>query len=214
MAHYQFRYGDGQVDLNLEEGNVLSVLHGHPFPAIDDIRSALIDALEHPIDAVPMKEFVRTEKKVVLVVSDLSRFWMRQDLVIPHLVDYLHEQCGISHEQLTIVVANGTHKGGDERELRTLVTDRIFDLVRVIQDLDHDIVFPETLVAELLDPLFALDDESLLPRVEIRILQRILYKLGLTCLQKTGKQVDGHFFGHITLLRTDALLRLPSSGRR
>ena len=135
MAHYQFRYGDGQVDLNLEEGNILSVLHGHPFPAIDDIRSALIDALEHPIDAVPMKEFVRTEKKVVLVVSDLSRFWMRQDLVIPHLVDYLHEQCGISHEQLTIVVANGTHKGGDERELRTLVTDRIFDLVRVI---NHD----------------------------------------------------------------------------
>ena len=40
MAHYQFRYGDGQVDLNLEEGNVLSVLHGHPFPAIEDIRSA------------------------------------------------------------------------------------------------------------------------------------------------------------------------------
>ena len=135
MAHYQFRYGDGQVDLNLEKGNVLSVLHGHDFPAIDDIRSALFDALEHPIDAVPMKEFVGTDKNVVLVVSDLSRFWMRQDLVIPHLVDYLQEQCGIPYEHLTIVVANGTHKGGDEKELRTLVTDRIFDLVRVV---NHD----------------------------------------------------------------------------
>ena len=80
----------------------------------------------------------------------------------------------------------------------------VVDLVRIVQDFDHDVVFPEALVAEFLDPLFALDDEGLFARVEIRILQRILYKLGLTCLQKTGKQVDGHFLGHITQLRTGA----------
>ena len=34
---------------------------------------------------------------------------------------------------LTILVANGTHDGGDEKELRTLVTDEIFDRVRVVK---------------------------------------------------------------------------------
>ena len=68
---------------------------------------------------------------MALVVSDMSRFWMRQDLVIPHLVAYLHTVCGVSYERLTIVVANGTHLGGSEQELRTLVTPEVFDRVKV-----------------------------------------------------------------------------------
>ena len=60
---------------------------------------------------------------------------MRQDLVVPHLLDYLLDDCGLRPEDLTIVVANGTHPGGDERELRTLVTDAVFDRVRVV---NHD----------------------------------------------------------------------------
>ena len=61
----------------------------------------------------------------------MSRFWMRQDLVIPHLVEYLHTACGVAYEKLTIVVANGTHIGGGAQELRTLVTSDVFDKVRV-----------------------------------------------------------------------------------
>ena len=41
---------------------------------------------------------------------------------------------------LTIVVANGTHDGGDEKELRTLVTDAVFDRVRVV---NHDCNAPD-----------------------------------------------------------------------
>ena len=51
--------------------------------------------------------------------------------MIPHLVEYLHTACGVDYGKLTIVVANGTHTGGDEQELRTLVTSNVFDKVRV-----------------------------------------------------------------------------------
>jgi nickel-dependent lactate racemase len=60
---------------------------------------------------------------------------MRQNRVVPHLVDYLLSDCGLPAESITIVVANGTHPGGDERELRTLVTDAVFDRIRVV---NHD----------------------------------------------------------------------------
>lgn len=56
---------------------------------------------------------------------------MRQDLVVPHLVDYLLEVCGVKPSDLTIVIANGTHIGGNEQELRTLVTDGVYDRIRV-----------------------------------------------------------------------------------
>ena len=131
MKNYQFAYGKGSVAVPLDEGSVLAVLHGNEAPAIEDIRAALFESLVHPIGAKPLSETIPAGASVALVVSDMSRFWMRQDLVIPHLVSYLHEACGVSYERLTIVVANGTHTGGDEKDLRTLVTDAVFEKVRV-----------------------------------------------------------------------------------
>ena len=131
MKNYDFKYGHGHVTVSLNEKDVLAELHGTETPPIRDIRSALSDSLNHPIDSAPLCRRAGAGDKVALVVSDMTRFWMRQDLVIPHLVDYLTEQCGIRTEDLTIIVANGTHIGGDEQELRTLVTDGVYDRIRV-----------------------------------------------------------------------------------
>ena len=131
MKDYQFAYGKGSVTVPLDERSVLAVLHGNEAPAMQDIRAGLVESLENPIGAKPLREEIPAGARVALVVSDMSRFWMRQDLVIPHLVAYLHTVCGVSYERLTIVVANGTHLGGSEQELRTLVTPEVFDRVKV-----------------------------------------------------------------------------------
>lgn len=131
MKEYQFAYGHGSVTVPLEERSVLAVLHGNDAPAMQDIRAGLQESLAHPIGSKPLCEEIPAGASVALVVSDMSRFWMRQDLVIPHLVEYLHTACGVDYGKLTIVVANGTHTGGDEQELRTLVTSNVFDKVRV-----------------------------------------------------------------------------------
>ena len=131
MKEYQFAYGHGSVTVPLDEGSVLAVLHGNDALAMQDIRAGLLESLAHPIGSKPLCEEIPAGASVALVVSDMSRFWMRQDLVIPHLVEYLHTACHVAYEKLTIVVANGTHTGGDEQELRTLVTSNVFDKVRV-----------------------------------------------------------------------------------
>ena len=131
MKTYNFKYGHGSVSLSLNEEDILAELHGTETPPISDIRSALFASLEQPIDSAPLRQRVRPGDRVALVISDMTRFWMRQDLVIPHLVDYLIDECGVQPEHLTIVVANGTHIGGDEQELRTLVTDGVYNRVRV-----------------------------------------------------------------------------------
>ena len=135
MKNYQFRYGSGTVNAELDEQQVLGVLSGNDVAPLADIRSALNSALDNPVQSEPLYKFAHKGDRVALVVSDMSRFWMRQDLVIPHLVDYLREHCQIPYDDISIVVANGTHTGGDEHELRTLVSDAVFERVHV---LNHD----------------------------------------------------------------------------
>ena len=135
MTNFTFRYGDGTVSAALDEKNILAVLRGNRVPAVDDIGAALKKAVESPVDSLPLNEYVRPGDKVCLVISDMSRFWMRQDKVIPPLLQYLYEACGQKPDNITILVANGTHDGGDEKDLRTLVTDAVYDTVRVV---NHD----------------------------------------------------------------------------
>ena len=140
MKEFSFRYGSGTVTAALNETSILGVLSGKPTPPVSDIPKALWEALDSPIGSAPLRDFVRPGDKVCLVVSDMSRFWMRQDKVIPPLLDYLYANCGTKPENVTVVVANGTHASGDEKELRTLVTDPVFDSVRVV---NHDCLSPD-----------------------------------------------------------------------
>ena len=131
MKEYSFAYGKGSVTLPLDEHQVLGVLHGKTVPPLPDLKQALWESLDDPIDSAPLRVLAKPGQKIALVVSDITRFWMRQDLVIPHLTAYLTEVCGVDPADVTIVVANGTHPGGEESELRTLVTDAVFDRFRV-----------------------------------------------------------------------------------
>ena len=131
MNNYQFAYGDGTVTLPLEGCNILGELHGSKVEPVKDIRAALWDSLDEPIGSEALYKRVKAGDTVALIVSDMSRFWMRQDLVVPHLVDYLTQRCGVREAGISVVIANGTHEGGSEQELRTLVADAVYDRIHV-----------------------------------------------------------------------------------
>ena len=135
MKEYTFAYGSSSVTIPLDESRVQAELYGNNIPPVPDIRSAVRRSLEEPIGREPLRSCVKPGDKVALIISDMSRFWMRQDRVVPCLVEYLLADCVLPEENITIVVANGTHPGGDEAELRTLVTDTVYDRIRVV---NHD----------------------------------------------------------------------------
>lgn len=143
MQEYLLKYGKGTVSVRLDGANVLGVLQGAPTPPVGDIRAALFASLDNPIDSPALRDYLAGCGKLALIISDMSRFWMRQDLVIPHLLDYICEGCGLPHEAITIIVANGTHQSGGEAELRTLVTEGVYDRVKVINHdcMAEDLVF-------------------------------------------------------------------------
>lgn len=135
MKEYKFRYGNTSVSIPVDESQVIGVIEGNDTMPLSNISGALMDAIDNPIDSAPLSEVAAKASSIAIIVSDMTRYWMRQDLIVPLIVDYLVEKCGKSYEDLTIVIATGTHVGGSEEDLRTLVTSPVFDKVRTI---NHD----------------------------------------------------------------------------
>ena len=133
--NYQFRYGSTTVSIPVEESQVISVIEGNTTEPLSDIKGALYSSLDYPIDSESLEKAASKASSIVIVVSDMTRFWMRQDIIVPHLVEYLVERCGKKYSDLEIVIATGTHIGGSEEELRTLVTSDIYDKVKTV---NHD----------------------------------------------------------------------------
>lgn len=133
--NFQFRYGSTTVTLPIEESQIIDVIEGHETKPLDDIKGALYSSLDNPIESASLESIASKASRIVIVVSDMTRFWMRQDIIVPLIVEYLTKQCGKSYSDLEIVIATGTHIGGTEEELRTLVTSDIFDKVKTV---NHD----------------------------------------------------------------------------
>ncbi len=132
---YVFKYGSSEVSLSLNSDQVISVIEGNSIKPLEDIGKALYESLDNPIDSAPLSTVARDAGKIVIIVSDMTRLWMRQDVLAPYLVEYLHEKCGKAYEDLEIVIATGTHVGSDEEGLRTIVSSGVYDKVKVI---NHD----------------------------------------------------------------------------
>ena len=133
--NFQFRYGSTTVTLPIEDSQIIDVIEGHETKPLDDIKGALYSSLDNPIESASLESIASKASRIVIVVSDMTRFWMRQDIIVPLIVEYLIKRCGKSYSDLEIVIATGTHIGGTEEDLRTLVTSDIFDKVKTV---NHD----------------------------------------------------------------------------
>ncbi|NCB42968.1 MAG: nickel-dependent lactate racemase [Clostridia bacterium] len=132
MKNYRLKYGEGYIDVPLFEKNVIKELLGNAANPLCDIQSALLESIQNPVESLCLAEFAKTGDKIAIIVSDLSRFWMRQDLVVPHLVDYLNNICQIPDPDIVLVIANGTHAGGSSQDLEKLVTKEVASRIEIV----------------------------------------------------------------------------------
>jgi nickel-dependent lactate racemase len=89
LQRFTLNYGKGTVSFGLPEEQVLCEVVGQPYPAVD-FETAYQHALDHPIDAPPLRELVRPSERVAIAVSDITRVWQRNDLSLPILLETLN----------------------------------------------------------------------------------------------------------------------------
>jgi nickel-dependent lactate racemase len=111
---------------------------------IPNLEEAFLDAIENKvIGTKPLKELITPEDLVTIVVSDITRSWMRQGDILTLLGHYLHDKMNIPFENIVVLVALGTHRKSTEAEHRIIAGEYLYERCRV---LDHDCDAPCTFI--------------------------------------------------------------------
>ncbi len=88
------------------------------------------NALRSPTGTKPLHEIVNTGDSVVIVTSDITRP-VKSKTILPYIIEELNSG-GIRNEDITIVLALGSHRSHTEEEKRALVGDAVYENIRVI----------------------------------------------------------------------------------
>ena len=108
-------YGRTGLDVDLPEGRTDLVSPRHA-PALDDPAAAVASALDAPPGCPPLRELGRPGHRLAASVCNGTRPQPRQE-VLTALLDRLDRI--IAPEDVTVLVATGTHRGHTEDELRS-----------------------------------------------------------------------------------------------
>lgn len=138
----EFGFGRGKITFNLPAEKIIQEIDGRPAEAITDIPAAVRQALNNPIGTPPLKEIVKPGEKVAIVVSDITRAWIKHDQFLPTLLDELN-QAGIPDTDIFILVALGAHRAHTPEEDILVCGKAVCDRVAIYQ---HDAFDDDNLV--------------------------------------------------------------------
>lgn len=133
-----FGYGKTVQTVEVPDGNLLAVLTANPMVHERRGEEAVRYALAHPIGSRPLRELAKPGRKTAIVTSDISRPLPSYD-VLPAVLDELYA-AGVERENITVVLALGSHRHHTEAEQRRLVGERCWSEVRVEDSTPEDCV--------------------------------------------------------------------------
>ncbi len=134
-------FGHATIDVSIPDGfRVVDVETSQPTGHPDPLERAE-QSLANPIGSPLLSELAADAASVVIAVTDATRS-CPDSLLLPPMLRQLHA-AGITPEQVTIIIAIGTHRPSTEGEKRDKLGDDIVDRYHVV---DHDPWTPENLV--------------------------------------------------------------------
>jgi len=127
---FKLKYGNGDVSFSIPIEQIQHIIEGRDYPPITDVNTAVLEALEKPIDSPPLKEIVKPGEKVVITVSDITRAWIKNYLYLPTMLNVLNE-AGVPDENIEIIIAVGAHRKNTEQEFQDLVGKEIYKRIKI-----------------------------------------------------------------------------------
>lgn len=133
-----FGYGKSVQEAEIPEKNLIAVLESNPMEHVRGGVRAAAFALEHPIGTPRLRDMAKAGQKVAIVTSDISRPLPSWELM-PLVLDELYEG-GVSREDITVVLALGSHRKHTEEEIIHLVGERCYGEVKCLDSDPEDCV--------------------------------------------------------------------------
>lgn len=131
-THIPLPYGDRVIDLAAPTRNLLAVLSPHDTPTCADSATEIQRAIESPIGAPRLRDAARGAQRVVIAADDMTRQTPVQ-VIIPLLLDELN-RAGVRDEQVTVLIALGTHRYMTPAEIESHFGSQVTGRARVINN--------------------------------------------------------------------------------
>ena len=136
MEQVHLKYGTSAVDFEVDGAKSVKYLYENKMRVIEDIKAEFLHCVtDGVIGTKPLKELIAPTDPVTIVISDMTRFWMRQDVICELLVKYLHDEMGVGYDQIAVVVALGTHRKNTAEDRRKLASEFVYDHVASVTDM-------------------------------------------------------------------------------
>jgi len=130
MSTYQLKYGEKILNIQLPDGTVIKELSSSKIEPILDVEEEIKKLLDQPIDSKPFNDLFTAGDKVVIVSSDITRMVML-DQYLPLIVERLN-LLGIPDNDITVLIATGTHRPQTNQEKEKIVGKKMFERLEVV----------------------------------------------------------------------------------
>lgn len=140
MKRYQIPCGKKLISIQIPDNVPVQQVASRRIAPVPDLRRAVEESLNRPIGTSRLRELVRPNQTVALVVTDITR-QLPEEIILPLLLREL-ETGGIKKRDITAVIATGTHRPNTPEELKK----KFGDVVNEIPFINHDPYDPKGLV--------------------------------------------------------------------
>lgn len=137
MTRVTLQYGRGGLEVEIPSRNV-TVVEPRFVRGVEDEAAGLRAAARAPFGTRPLREIVRAQERVAVVIPDHTRPLPRER-ILPWLFE---ELAHVPAENFTIINGTGSHRANTPEELRQMVGDAVFGRYRIV---NHDSRDPQML---------------------------------------------------------------------
>ena len=126
-------YGEGKLEVSIDDNNLLEVLENEPVEPLSNIKNKLLEGYRSPISSSSLADLISGKKKICIVISDSTRAVPTGTILgtlLPEIESY-----GIDKDSVTILVATGLHRPNTTEELIKMIGKEVVDNYRIV---NHD----------------------------------------------------------------------------
>ena len=131
-------FGPGTQEVDIPDGHVQDVLLPNPVPRGLEGAAEVERALDAPVGTPRLEELARGAHRVAVVTSDMTRP-MPSAVALPPVLSRLRA-AGVREDEITVVIAVGSHRPMTGEELDRLLGPEIRARYRVVNSIHEDMV--------------------------------------------------------------------------
>jgi lactate racemase len=126
-VNVKLAYGEGHLAVDVPDGRTTVIEPSH-IAGLTDENGAIFHALDSPLSAKPLREWIKSGDRIVISFTDITRA-TPNDRLIPWLLEYLKD---VPRKQITLVNQLGTHRPNTTAELEKMLTPDVVANYHVI----------------------------------------------------------------------------------